>query len=75
MKRPQLSLPPKTVAKNVVQQAADFTAEGAPPPGKVGTDVPVEPDQQTHHGATHEAEASRQAKASHAVKARKAAHS
>ena len=27
--------------KSTAQQNIDFTAEGAPPPGKVGTDVPV----------------------------------
>ena len=35
---------PKTVA----QQSTDFTAEGAPPPGKVGTDVPVDAAEQAH---------------------------
>ncbi len=30
---------PKT--KKLAQQQADFTAEGAPPPGKVATDVPA----------------------------------
>jgi hypothetical protein len=32
---------PQPKPKTVVQQNTDFTAEGAPPPGKVGTDVPA----------------------------------
>ncbi len=32
-----------TNAKTLVQQKADFTAEGAPPPGKVATEVPAMP--------------------------------
>lgn len=28
-----------------VQQEADFTAEGSPPPGKVGTERPALPDE------------------------------
>ncbi len=45
MKRAVLSLPSKAkpLPKTTVQQNTDFTAEGAPPPGKVGTDVPVTP--------------------------------
>ena len=38
MIRPVLTLPPK--AKTLAQQNTDFTAEGAPPPGKVGMDIP-----------------------------------
>lgn len=38
MVRPILTLPPK--AKTLAQQNADFTAEGAPPPGKVGMSNP-----------------------------------
>ena len=38
MIRPILTLPPK--AKTLAQQNADFTAEGAPPPGKVGLSIP-----------------------------------
>lgn len=34
MTRPVLTLPPKV--KTLAQQNIDFTAEGAPPPGKVG---------------------------------------
>ena len=32
--------PPKPVPRSTAQQSVDFTAEGAPPPGRVGTDVP-----------------------------------
>ncbi len=35
---------PKIKAKTLVQQQADFTAEGSPPPGKVSTEVPATPD-------------------------------
>ena len=38
MIRPILTLPPKV--KTLAQQNADFTAEGAPPPGKVGMSIP-----------------------------------
>jgi len=31
----------KTAAKTLVQQQADFTAEGSPPPGRVAKAVPV----------------------------------
>lgn len=41
MKRNVLTLPAKAKLKTIEQAAADFTAEGAPPPGKVGTDVPT----------------------------------
>jgi hypothetical protein len=40
MKRPLLKLPQK--AKTAAQQGSDFTAEGAPPPGRVGLGPPVE---------------------------------
>jgi hypothetical protein len=39
MNRPVVTLPPKV--KTLAQQKTDFTAEGAPPPGKVGM---VNPD-------------------------------
>jgi hypothetical protein len=46
MKRPVLSLPIKDAAnlksKTDRQQGQDFTDEGAPPPGKVLTDLPVD---------------------------------
>ena len=62
MKRALLKLPPKLkpgpelkpelrselAPKTVAQQSTDFTAEGAPPPGKVGTDVPVDAAEQAH---------------------------
>jgi hypothetical protein len=32
---------PKTEATGLAQQKADFTSEGSPPPGQVGTTVPV----------------------------------
>ena len=62
MKRALLKLPPKLKPgpelkadlrselepKTVAQQSTDFTAEGAPPPGKVGTDVPVDAAEQAH---------------------------
>ncbi len=38
MIRPVLTLPPK--AKTLAQQNTDFTAEGSPPPGKVGMSIP-----------------------------------
>jgi len=38
MTRPVPTLPPKV--KTLAQQNADFTAEGAPPPGKAGTSMP-----------------------------------
>jgi hypothetical protein len=41
MTRPILTLPPKV--KTLAQQNADFTAEGAPPPGKVGMSIPDTP--------------------------------
>ena len=31
---------PKPVPRTTAQQGADFTAEGAPPPGRVGAEVP-----------------------------------
>jgi hypothetical protein len=37
MIRPVLTLPPKV--KTLAQQNADFTAEGAPPPGKVAMSI------------------------------------
>ena len=43
MIRPVLTLPPKV--KTLAQQNADFTAEGAPPPGKVAMSI---------HDAAHE---------------------
>jgi hypothetical protein len=46
MKKPLLTLPPKP--KTIVQQHTDFTAEGSPPPGKVGTEVPVDVSKQAH---------------------------
>ena len=58
MKRALLKLPPKLKPgpelrselepQTVAQQSTDFTAEGAPPPGKVGTDVPVDAAEQAH---------------------------
>jgi hypothetical protein len=48
MKKPMLSLPPKTKPKTIVQQNTDFTAEGSPPPGKVGTEVPLDVATQVH---------------------------
>lgn len=57
MKRPVLTLPlkPKTIA----QQNTDFTAEGSPPPGKVGTEAPVDIAKETRveHDKANEAEA------------------
>jgi hypothetical protein len=41
MIRPVLILPPKV--KSLAQQNADFTAEGAPPPGKVAMSIPDTP--------------------------------
>ena len=41
MIRPVLTLPPKV--KTLAQQNADFTAEGSPPPGKVGVSIPDTP--------------------------------
>ena len=38
MTRPILTLPPKV--KTLAQQNADFTAEGAPLPGKTGMSIP-----------------------------------
>jgi hypothetical protein len=38
MIRHVLALPPKV--KTLAEQKADFTAEGAPPPGKVGMSIP-----------------------------------
>ena len=43
MPLPDPKEPPKKLP-NLQQQDADFTAEGAPPPGKVSTDVPVVPE-------------------------------
>ena len=39
---------PAAVLPTLAQQKADFTAEGAPPPGKVSTDVPVTADPAEH---------------------------
>ena len=36
----------KPKPKTVAQQSTDFTAEGAPPPGKVGVGEPVDSTQQ-----------------------------
>ena len=33
--------PPPPVPATLTEQKADFTAEGAPPPGKVATSLPV----------------------------------
>ena len=44
--------PPKPVARTTAQQSADFTAEGAPPPGLVGTEVPEDAGK-APHGAHH----------------------
>ena len=41
MIRPVLTLPPKV--KTLAQQKTDFTAEGSPPPGKVGMSIPDTP--------------------------------
>ena len=62
MKRPLLTLPPKAKPKTIVQENADFTSEGAPPPGKVGADVPVDTIKQAHidHQNADEAEAAEQ---------------
>ena len=38
MNRPVLTVPPKV--KTLAEQKTDFTAEGAPPPGKVGMSIP-----------------------------------
>lgn len=41
---------PVPVAKTLAEQKADFTAEGAPPPGTASTSTPVdspEPDRRT----------------------------
>jgi len=43
MIRPVLTLPPKV--KSLAQQKTDFTAEGSPPPGKVGMSTPETPHQ------------------------------
>ena len=58
MKKALLKLPPKPKPgpelrpehepKTIAQQSTDFTAEGAPPPGKVGSDVPVDAAEQAH---------------------------
>jgi hypothetical protein len=50
MKKPVLTLPPKPKLKpkTIVQQHTDFTAEGSPPPGKVGAEVPVDVAKQKH---------------------------
>ena len=44
--KPELT--PELKPKTVAQQSTDFTAEGAPPPGKVGSDVPVVAAEQAH---------------------------
>jgi hypothetical protein len=41
MLRPERTRPAR--AKTLVQQQTDFTAEGAPPPGKVAAQEPVMP--------------------------------
>jgi hypothetical protein len=52
MNRPVLSLPTKDAAnlkpKTDRQQGQDFTDEGAPPPGKVLTDIPVDEAKPRH---------------------------
>ena len=57
MKRPLLTLPPKVKPKTIVQENADFTSEGAPPPGKVGADVPVDTIKQAQIDHRHADEA------------------
>lgn len=42
---------PKT--RNLTQQKTDFTAEGAPPPGKVALDVPVVNDEGQGESSLH----------------------
>ncbi len=39
---------PPTPTPTLAQQKADFTAEGAPPPGKVSTEAPVTADPAEH---------------------------
>ena len=41
MKRNKRKLATQAEPKTTAQQGTDFTAEGAPPPGKVGADAPV----------------------------------
>ena len=48
MKRPMLKLPSKAKIKTTAQQGQDFTAEGAPPPGRVGLGPPVEATEPEH---------------------------
>lgn len=45
--------PTKPKPKTVSQQSTDFTAEGAPPPGKVGAHEPVDAAEQAQ--STYEA--------------------
>jgi uncharacterized protein YjlB len=40
MNKPVIIIP-APVAKTLVEQNSDFTAEGSPPPGKVATSTPV----------------------------------
>lgn len=42
---PKRPIVPAAVAPTLAEQKSDFTAEGAPPPGKVATDVPATPKQ------------------------------
>ena len=42
------SVPHTAALPTLAQQKADFTAEGAPPPGKVSTDAPVTADPAEH---------------------------
>lgn len=42
---PKRTSKPKPVPVTLTQQKADFTAEGAPPPGKVSTLTPVTAEQ------------------------------
>ena len=69
MKRPlpQPPLKPRSLpttrlkAKTVAQQGTDFTAEGAPPPGKVGAGEPMDSAQQAQlkYEATRQVRAKR----------------
>lgn len=58
-RKPQSPPTTRLKAKTVAQQSTDFTAEGAPPPGKVGAGEPMDSAQQ----AQLEYEAIRQARA------------
>jgi hypothetical protein len=46
MKRNMLKPPTQAKPKTTAQQGRDFTAEGAPPPGKVGVHAPVDAAEQ-----------------------------